>query len=162
MKRMIFLSVLVVCSLAFGGEYWPITNSIVTATLDTNRVSGAITIKAGMISANRNRYGGVSGYITVSDISNPGDAAFGNVDTCILTLRTSFGLRSIPFLVDTLTTLPGTTYYYNDLDSLWRVMDSFVVDYYLADSTEDYAGGDDTLVCTLTNVSRLFEDKYLK
>ena len=166
-KKMVLLVVLGLVSLAVAGsEYWSYTSTTVTATnvyapaltQDTNRYSGTILLKAGLTPGKYSRYGGAAGYIIVSDINNSGDDAFGNIDTCILTYYTSFGLRKIIFEVDTLAGLPDTSEFYNDLDSVWKVTDNFHVDYYCADSTEDYAGSDDTLICSLWTVIRIFEE----
>jgi len=130
-----------------------------TAALDTNRITGTTLLKSPLIEGGMSRYTGVQGYVYVSGITNPGDAAFGNVDTAILTYYTSFGGGGeIVFFVDTLAGLPATSTVYNDKDSVWNATDNFYLRWYLADSTEDYADSDDTIVCTLQTFMRILKE----
>ena len=160
-KRLMVLAIVVgwcLVGLVWGAEFLPVADTTVTATADTNRVSGTYVVKSDLSEQSRNRFSGAGGCIYVSDISNVGDAAFGNIDTAILTYTGTWGSRSITFLTDTLAPLPATSQYYNAWDSLWKIMDSFYVSYYVADSTEDYAGSDDILVCTLIHTGRLITE----
>lgn len=158
LKRFALLVVLCSVITAYAGIYNTYNGTSTTATVDTNRVSARFSVKSGLMNGKQTNVTGVTGGVVISDISNPGDAAFGNVDTAIITYYTQFGNRKVIFEVDTVTTLPGTSLVWNDADSVWNYMDNFSVDYYLADSTEDYAGSDDTLACTLSYFFRLIED----
>lgn len=155
----------VICLLSVGfvlaeGPYEDAVGDTDIAAVDTNRVSGTVQVKIGVCDGSRKQplYEGVDGHVVVSNITNPGDAAFGTVDTCILTYYTElFGVKRI-FQIDTLANLPGTSFVWDVRDSVWDYADVFYFDYYLADSTEDYAGSDDTLTCLISRFFRLFEE----
>jgi hypothetical protein len=135
-------------------------DTFITAALDTNRLSGTQLVRAGLYSesAKRPKVQGCSGWVTVGDLANAGDAAFGNVDTAIITYYTTLlGYKQI-FETDTIALLPGTSYVWDVADSVWDYSDAFYFDWYLADSTEDYAGSDDTIECTMNYMMRVFEE----
>lgn len=130
------------------------------AALDTNRLSGTQMVVAGLYNTQGQRLGarGVLGWVQVGDLANPGDAAFGNVDTAIIQYYTSIeGVRTI-FETDTLAGLPDTSWVWDDADSIWHYADVFGFGWYLADSTEDYSGSDDTMECTMSYMLRVFEE----
>jgi len=136
-------------------------DTYLTAALDTNRISGTQLVVAGLYdeSAKKPSAKGCVGWVVVGNLANAGDAAFGNVDTAIITYYTTmYGYKQV-FETDTLAGLPDTSYVWDDADSIWDFSDAFYFDWYLADSTEDYAGSDDTIECTMNYMMRVIGDR---
>jgi len=154
MKRKIaLLLVLGMFSVAISADYWAYTSTTAFKAADTNSVDGSILIYGGL---NVEKHGGVSGYVLISDlVDTSGDTAVGNTDTAIVSFYCTFGLRTITWKTDTVVP-PDTIQYYNDDDSIWRVMDNFYIGYTIFDSVP--VDSIDSMICTLTNVARIFEE----
>lgn len=162
-KWAIALGVLVCAGLAMvatADRYQNLTKTTVLTAADTNRVSGEILLKVGITDGARQQsdINGAIGIMYASNITNDSDAAFGNNDTVILNYWTSLGGYKYYFDYDTLADVPGTSYVYNEIDSLWDFMDVFGVDVYCADTTEDYSQPTQYMTCTLKFIGRTIEE----
>lgn len=128
--------------------------------IDTNRLSGTQSVRAGLynVGLQTTEAQGVIGWVVVGDLANAGDAAFGNVDTAIIAYYTELEGHKTFFETDTLALLPDTSFLWDVADSIWDYTDGFGFTWYLADSTEDFAGSDDTIECAMTWMFRVIEE----
>lgn len=156
-----FLVTLCIVGMGYAGIYTTTDISdteVVTAT-DTNRVSGTISV-SGLQDELRSqtKYNGVFAEVYSGSVINDSDAAFGTIDTTIVTIYTKLFNTKQNLLVDTLAAPPGTSSVWITADTMIDLLDFIYIDYYCADSTSDYSQTGQITSCTLKYNIRFWEE----